>query len=272
MRLQNRLRQADLQTIKQALQENESNYLLLLPEIDVNVVTTSALEISNYLEGYNLHTEINFFDPIGKMSCKETSIDLNTVNISNRNVKLSICKDKFTLNDLAADITTSCNVIEKLVNYACMIRDCENGDSLTIDNKSLALRKVKNDPLVEAKKRNEKFEAFEIIHSSDIGELAKILPSQLIAFYEGYDRFDFYGASKMYRLLPRDFVTKLLKCQGTYVPESTFSVEEKKVLGDFLKKGYIKKIVLASIIHYYGLDEKTRRAINNALYNSSKRV
>lgn len=68
-----------------------------------------------------------------------------------------------------------------------------------------------------------------------------------------------YGGKKAYRLLPRSFALKLLKCEDSaLIPEEQFDDMEKKTLDDLVKKKYVKTRRIAGKAYYFGLDEKTR--------------
>jgi hypothetical protein len=84
--------------------------------------------------------------------------------------------------------------------------------------------------------------------------------------YEEYDRWDLYGGKKVYRLLPRNFVAKLLKCQkDTLIPEDEFSDREKEVLNYLAKRRQIRRRKIAGRTCYFDLEDKTRTYLIKAL-------
>ena len=104
-----------------------------------------------------------------------------------------------------------------------------------------------------------------MVHA-DGGRELKALSNDLIPFYEEFDRWDLYGGKKVYRLLPRDFVVKLLKCQGdALISEGQFDEREKEVLSDLAKRRQIKRRKIAGRVYYFNLDDRTKRYLINAL-------
>jgi len=53
---------------------------------------------------------------------------------------------------------------------------------------------------------------------------------------------------------------KLLKCNNsTLLPEDLFDDNERKILEDLIVRKYLKKRKVAGKVHYFDLNEKTRR-------------
>ena len=86
--------------------------------------------------------------------------------------------------------------------------------------------------------------------------------TDLVPIYMEKDKVYLYEDKKIFILLPRDFVMKLLKLDdSTLTPAEQFTDEENQVLRKFCMRKYVKKMKMTGKTFYYNLDEKTRKFI-----------
>jgi hypothetical protein len=113
------------------------------------------------------------------------------------------------------------------------------------------------------KSSKETVEPFAIVHAENGFELCK---DNLVPIYEEYDKRNLFGEERAFRMVPREFATKLLKFEGnSMIPEEYFNKSEKRVLNDFAKKRYIKSAKVAGKTVYFDLNSKIRRYLINVL-------
>jgi hypothetical protein len=184
---------------------------------------------------------------------------------STHRIELTIKKPLIEEEELKKDIDYAFSLVEKVVNYSCEIHSEECSDNFTVDSKFVEREIEKNKREKEMELRNERLEPFAIVHAVSGLDL-RARSQDLVPVYEEYDRFSLYGSGKTFRMLPRSFAMKLLKCeQNSLIPEGQFSEDEKKVLNDYIKKKYIKSTKVAGKTFYFALNEKTRRYLEKAL-------
>jgi hypothetical protein len=117
----------------------------------------------------------------------------------------------------------------------------------------------------ELKSSKETVKPFAIVHAENLFELRK---DHLVPIYEEYDKRNLSGEEKAFRMVPREFVTKLLKFEeNSMIPEEFFSESEKVVLNDFAEKRYIKSAKVAGKTFYFDLNSKIRKYLIYVLNN-----
>ncbi len=106
-------------------------------------------------------------------------------------------------------------------------------------------------------------EPFAIVRAENAFELCK---EDLVPIYEEYDERNMIGEEKTFQMLPRKFVTKLLKIEGNAMfPEDNFTESEKKALDAFVEKKYVKSAKVAGKTVYFDLNSKIRKYLISVL-------
>ena len=114
----------------------------------------------------------------------------------------------------------------------------------------------------ESKTHKEKSKAFTVINAKNASEL---YTEHLVPIYEEYDKRNL-PEKKAFRMLPREFATKILKFESnSMIPEDNFTETEKQVLNIFRNKKYFKSAKVAGRTFYFGLDSKIRRYVMSVL-------
>jgi hypothetical protein len=264
-RIENRLNRQDFVKLADSLRDKSVDSVELLPSIDYGFLKVSSLVVSRDNKGYSITSRMLFNDPIGNTVCVHMGIEELGLRKSPKKIELDLRKPLVCDNEIAKDIAYSLSLIEGVVNYACMIRDEQRFDVFIVESKLIARQIGRSKIGKERNLRREKIEPFAIVHA-DSGIDLRIQSDDLIPLYEEYDRWDLYGGKKAYRLLPRSFALKLLKCDDSaLIPEEQFDDMERKTLDDLVKKKYIKSRRIAGKTHYFGLDKKTRIYLIKAL-------
>ena len=113
------------------------------------------------------------------------------------------------------------------------------------------MKKEKNKSLGET------VEAFATVHSEN-GYEAYI--DDLVPISDEYDRRSRVGEEKSFRMLPRSFVTALLRIEGNAMfSEDRFTEPEQKVLEGFVEKKLVKSAIVAGKKLYFDLASKFRK-------------
>ena len=114
----------------------------------------------------------------------------------------------------------------------------------------------------EAKVNEESLVAFNVVYAESASGL---YTEQLVPIYEEYDKRNLPG-EKAFRLVPREFATKLLKFEpNSLISDDNFTENEKQVLNAFAKKNYFKSAKVAGKRVYFGLNSKIRRYLATVL-------
>ena len=114
----------------------------------------------------------------------------------------------------------------------------------------------------ELKVNKESLEAFTVVYAeSPCG----LYTERLVPIYEEYDNRNLSG-EKAFRLVPREFATKLLKFEpNSLISEDNFTKNEKQALNAFAKKNYFKSAKVAGKRVFFGLNSKIRRYLASVL-------
>ena len=106
-------------------------------------------------------------------------------------------------------------------------------------------------------------EPFAIVRAENAFELCK---ENLVPICEEYDKHNMVGEEKTFQMLPRKFVTNLLKIEGNAMfPEDNFTESEKETLNGFVEKRYVKSARVAGKTVYFDLDSKIRKYLISIL-------
>jgi hypothetical protein len=265
MRIENKLSTSDFAKLVDSFRNGSLDSIELLPKIDFGFVRVSPLVVSGSDKECAMTANILFDDPIGNTVCFNAGIRELGITKSSKRIELNLRKPLTDGADLGACISYGLSLVEKVVNYACEIQVESRFDDFLVDSKLINGWIAKGKKEKERELRHEKLEPFGIVHA-DSGVDLSIESNDLIPFYEEYDRWDLYGGKKAYRLLPRSFAAKLLKCdQSALIPEEQFSEIERGFLDELVKRQYLKSHKVAGKVHYFGLGEKTRLYLIKAL-------
>jgi hypothetical protein len=114
----------------------------------------------------------------------------------------------------------------------------------------------------ELKVNEESLEAFTVVYAEN---LSGLYTKRLVPIYEEYDNRNLSG-EKAFRLVPREFATKLLKFEpNSLISEDNFTKNEKQALNAFAKKNYFKSAKVDGKRVYFGLNSKIRRYLASVL-------
>lgn len=263
-KIENKLTTSDIEKLIYILEDELIESIELLPEFEYEPIGVSSLVISHQ-NGYSLRMNMDFCDPIGGKVCSIMGIKEHGLKKSASTIEMDIKQQKIDSKKLADDINYSLSLIEKIVNYACTIRRESIYETVVVNFEHISRQVKKRKAEKERITRGEEIRAFELVHA-DSGRDLNTLPNDLIPFYEEYDHWDLYGGKKVYRLLTKEFVLKLLKCQNDImISEKEFNEHEKKVLENLVKRCQIKRRRITGSIYYFKLDDRTRRYLNKHL-------
>jgi hypothetical protein len=258
MKIENKLSQSDFADLADVFRDESVDLVELLPTIDFGFVKVLPLVVSRSDNGYTISTRMFFADPIGNTVCVNIGIEEFGIWKRSKKIELDLRKPLTSSEELGKDITYGLLLVDKVVNYACMIRDEDRYDCYVVDSKLISKQIEKKTREKEREARHEKLEPFAIIHTNagyDLGIQSK----DLIQIFWEYDKYDLYGEKKAYCVLPRSFATTLLKCdKSVLVPEEQFSKAGKKVLDELVKRKYLRTRQIAGKTYYFDLNSQTR--------------
>ena len=265
MKIENRLSPSDFSVLADAFKDGEADFIELLPSIDFGFVKVLPLVVSRSDNGNVLSTRMFFADPIGNTVCVKTGTEELGIWKSSKKIELDLKRPLSNSEELGKDITHGLLLVEKVVNYACMIHDKSNYDSIVVDSKSISKQIENRKKEKERESRHEKLEPFEIVHA-EVGYDLRIQSDDLVPIFWEYDKYDLYGGKKTYYMLPRKFAAALLKCdKSALVPEEQFSKAGKEVLDELVKRKHLKKTQIAGKTYYFDLAPGTRTYLIKAL-------
>jgi hypothetical protein len=265
MKIENKLGPSDFSVLADAFRDGEADHIELLPTLDFGFVKILPLTVSRAENGYIMSTRMFFADPIGNTVFVNTGTEEQGVWKSSKKIELDLKKPFSSSEELGKDITYGLLLVEKVVNYACMMREENISDSYVVDLKSIDKQIEKKKKEKERESRHERLEPFAIIHA-DAGYDLRIQTGDLVPIYWEYDKYDLYGGKKAYCMLPKDFATALLRCDpSSLIPEEQFSKAGKKVLDELVKRKYLKRRKIAGNTYYFDLNPQTRTYLIKAL-------
>jgi hypothetical protein len=137
MKIENRLSPADFSVLADAFRDGDADFIELLPSIDFGFVRVLPLVVSRSDNGHVLSTRMFFADPIGNTVCVKTGTEELGIWKSSKKIELDLKKPLSNSEELGKDIAYGLLLVEKVVNYACMIHDENNYDSIVVDSKSI---------------------------------------------------------------------------------------------------------------------------------------
>jgi len=265
MKVDNKLTRSDFADLADAFRDGDADFVELLPTIDFGFVKVLPLVVSRAGNGYALSTRVFLADPIGKAVCVHTGIEEFGIWTSSKKMEFDLKKPLDNGEELGKDIAYGLLLVEKVVNYACMVRGEDKYESYLIDSKLISKQIEKKKKEKERESRHEKLEPFEIVHA-EVGHDLRVQSDDLVPMFWEYDKYDLYGGKRTYCMLPKNFAAALLKCdKSALIPEEQFSKAGKKVLDELVKRRHLKKTQIAGKFYYFGLELGTRTYLINAL-------
>jgi hypothetical protein len=256
--------------MKEVLDKNPSTSLELFPYQDFEFAAISPLSITAEGFGYSINGTVTFQQPIGMKVFDRLKLEKETsryLSVNYRNIKLT--KIVTEANELENDLNESSNLLEKIFNQVCHMQKILIEKTLTINTESLDKQL---DSIIRAKELNKRGEVpkpFGTIHAQGSKDAKQRAGPDLVPIYMERDKAYLYEDKKIFILLPRKFVMKILKMNhSTLVPSDQFTDQEIDVLKKFSMRKYIKKNKVAGKTFYHNLDEKTRKLLIKGMKTS----
>lgn len=265
--IQIELNQNDYDRIRNFLDLNNDETIELFPSEDFEFVAISPFLITSEGFGYSLQGKVSFQKSIGLKAFDSLELDKETskfLSINYRNIKL--CKIVVEPNELEEEIIASLRLLERIVNHVCNMENKLIEKTLFIDTSSLDAQLDLVIRKRELEKRGEIPKPFGTIHAKGRKDAVERVGPNLVPIYLETDKAYLYEDKKVYLILPRDFVMKLLKMDSsTLVPSEQFTDKEKEVLRQFCMRNYVKKMKVANKTFYHDLNDKTRKLLLKGL-------
>ena len=265
-KIENELKNADYKRLAQFLENNPKARVEILPRVDFEFVSLGPLEVFLDGYGYKITDDALFKQPIGfevydslKLGEEMQAI----LEVNRRNFRVSkIVTDQA---EFEKDLNLVLKVVERIVNHVSIrfgqtIEQRFTVSSEMVDRQfDLVLRR---DELV---KRDEIPRAFGTIHAGGSKD-AKERAGDLVPIYLERDKAYLYEDKKVFLLLPRSFVMKLLKLEGAVmISVDQFSDAEKEALNEFSQRRYVRSRKIQGKTYYFDLDVTTRKLLGKGL-------
>jgi hypothetical protein len=261
-KIKNELKKEDYLRLTEYLSENKSALIEFFPGVDLRFMSVSPLVVAVKGFGYSINGEIPFQQPIGLEVNENLKLDDERgidIAVNYRNIKLS--KVVTEASELESDLNRCLKILEKIVNQTCNMLDTLVEQISTINSEWLDRQLDTMFRKEELEKRGEIARPFGTIHAKSWKD-AKERGGDLVPVYMERDKAYLYEDKKVFMLLPRNFVMKLLKIDSsTLVPADQFTDNEKEVLNKFSMRQYIKTRRITGKIYFCDLNEKTRNLL-----------
>ncbi len=253
--------------MKNVLDKNPNTALELLSGEDFEFVKFHPFLVSVEGFGYSLSGMVSFEQRIGLDVFKFLELDKETsriLSVNFRNIKLK--KIVLEASELQSDLKHCLCLLERIFNKVCSMNYKPLVKTLMIDSESLDKQLDLVIRANELEKRDEHPKAFGTIHAKGRKEAGVRAGIDLVPVYLEKDKAYLYEDNRVYLLLPRTFVRKLLKMEkSTLTPSEHFTDEELKVLRKFSMRKYIKKSKVVGKTFYHDLNEETRKLLLKGL-------
>lgn len=268
----NELKKFDYETLLDFLDENKDVSIELVPRTDFESILIESLRLAANEKGYVVSAEIIFREPIGLDVFEGVSISnelKHSFRVNHRYIKMSfLLQEKSQLED---GINKIIKLLERLVNYAADFLNQPIEKSFKI-NAELLDQQFEN--IIKKKELMERGETpgpYATIHARNWRD-AKERAKNQVPLYLERDKAYLYEDKKVYSLIPRDLVRKLLMLDSSVMlPEDSFNEKERAILERLCQKRYLKKHKIKNKIYYSNLDEKTRQILIKGLKNAGRR-
>ena len=262
-----KLSKSDFTRLTDFLSENPSAKIELFSGEDFEFVAVSPLAVIVEGFGYSIRCEVSFQARMGLEVYDLLKLDKETsrlLSVNYRNIKLS--KIVTETSELESYLKECLKILERIVNQASNMLDKLVEKTFRIDSECLDKQL---DMIIRAKeleKRGEVSKPFGSIHAKGRKDAVERAGDDLVPVYLERDKAYLFEDKKMFILLPRDFVMKLLRMDSsTLVPSDQFTEKENEVLRKFSMRKYIKTMKVAGKVFYTDLKEETRKLLLKGL-------
>ena len=265
-KVKNDLKKADYRRLVEFLAGNPRMPIVVLSGADLEFVSIGPVMVAVQCQGYGISAEVLFRQPIGFEIYEDLKVDdvmRPCIEVNRRSFRLS--KVVTQPADLETNMNLVFRVMERIVNhvYIRVGQVVERTFTVTsefVDQQfELALRRE------ELAKRDEKSLAFGTIHAGGAKD-AKERAGDLVPVYWERDKAYLYEDKKIFILLPRNFVMKLLKLEGAVMmPIDEFTDAERRALKEFSLRHYVRARKIQDKIYYFDLNATTRKLLVKGL-------
>jgi len=260
------LKRADYKRLAEFLKENPQISIEILPSVDFEFISVGPIVVKADGYGSRINSEVSFKQPIGFEVYDSLKLDdeiRTSLEVNRRNFKLSRIVTGPAY--LEIELNKTVKTIERIVNHICdmfgrLVEHVSTINSALLDKQfDMILHEE------ELKKRGEVPRPFGTIHAANAKD-AKERAGDLVPVYLERDKAYLYEDKKIYTLLPRDLVVKLLKLEGpAMIAIDRFTDEERESLKQFSLRRYVKTRKVGGKDYYCDLDETTRKLLIKGL-------
>jgi hypothetical protein len=261
-KIMNELKKTDYERLEGFLEEHPRVSIQVLPSVDLEFVSVSSVVVAVEGYGYRVSTEIVFKQPIGFEIYGSLKLDDETrscLAVNRRSLGLS--KIVAESVDLQKGLDLILKMMERIVNHVSsrfsqMVEQTHTVTSELVGRQFETILQKE-----ELKKRGEEPRPFGMIHAEGSRD-AKERSGDLVPLYWERDKAYLYEDKKVYMLLPRSFIMKLLKLEGTImVPIDQFTDAEREVLKQFSLRRYVRTRKILGKTYYSDLDTMARKLL-----------
>jgi len=258
----NELKKIDYSRVAEFLEENPGVSIEVLPSVDLEFISVSPVVVAVEGYGYRISTEVLFEQPIGFEVYDSLKLDdemRSCLAVNRRSFRL--LKIVTEPADLEKDLDLVLKMMERIVNHVSgrfgqVVEQTFTMTSEWVDRQFETILEKE-----ELEKRGEEPRPFGTIHASGSKD-AKERAGDLVPVYWERDKAYLYEEKKVFMLLPRNFVMKLLKLEGAVmISIDLFTDAEREVLKQFSLRQYIRTSKILGKIYYFDLDTTTRKLL-----------
>ena len=261
-KIKNELKKTDFKRLAEFLEQNLGVSIEVLPSVDLEFISVSPVVVAVEGFGYRISTEILFEQPVGFEVYDGLKLDDEMracLAVNRRSFKLS--RIVVEPADLDKDLDKVLKTLERIVNHVCDMFGRLVEQTFTINAEWLDRQFDITLQKEELEKRGEVPRPFGTIHAGGSKD-AKERAGDLVPVYLERDKAYLYEDKKVFMLLPRNLVMKLLKLEGPLMmPADQFTDEEKEALKQFSLRQYVKTRKVAGKLYYCDLDGTTRKLL-----------
>ena len=260
------LKRTDYKRLLEFLTQNPRISIEILPRVNLEFISVGPLVVAAEGFSYRISSEVLFEQPVGfevYESLKLNDEERASLAVNRRNFKLSRTVTESA--DLETGMNKVAKTVERVVNHVCdrfggLVEQVLVVNSDSLDRQfDMLLQKE------ELEKRGEVPRPFGTIHAGSLRD-AKERADDLVPVYLERDKAYLYEDKKVYLLLPRNSVMKLLKLEGpSMIPIDQFTDQEREALKQFSLRRYLKTRKVGGKIYYCDLDETTRKLLVKGL-------
>ena len=265
-KIKNELKKTDFKRLAEFLEQNLGVSIEVLPSVDLEFISVSPVVVAVEGFGYRISTEILFEQPVGFEVYDGLKLDDEMracLAVNRRSFKLS--RIVVEPADLDKDLDKVLKTLERIVNHVCDMFGRLVEQTFTINAEWLDRQFDITLQKEELEKRGEVPRPFGTIHAGGSKD-AKERAGDLVPVYLERDKAYLYEDKKVFMLLPRNLVMKLLKLEGPLMmPADQFTDEEREALKQFSLRQYVKTRKVAGKLYYCNLDETTQKLLLKAM-------